>query len=142
MLRAISQGGTHDLLCVGRRAPPGKCQIQPAQVKVRSRLIHFVPKESKCLPTRTQWGRGAPAAHTQLTHRCGSSQLDLGALLGPCAHSVLGTHQWNSLNPHPLVCCVPVPGHGGGGGGPKRMQVLEGDKRRNSWCQERYIQIS
>ncbi|XP_036107412.1 HHIP-like protein 1 [Molossus molossus] len=28
-----------------RRAPPGKCQIQPAQVKVRSRLIHFVPKE-------------------------------------------------------------------------------------------------
>ncbi|KAB0403933.1 hypothetical protein E2I00_004648, partial [Balaenoptera physalus] len=35
------------------RAPPGKCQIQPSQVKVRSRLIHFVPKEGKCPPS---WG--------------------------------------------------------------------------------------
>ena len=41
-------GGAHDLLCVGRRAPPGTCQIQPSRVKVRSRLIRFVPKESKC----------------------------------------------------------------------------------------------
>ena len=55
-------GVTHDILCVGRRAPPGKCQIQPSRVKVRSRLIHFVPKESKCLPTRDT--EGASAAHT------------------------------------------------------------------------------
>ncbi|XP_073656160.1 HHIP-like protein 1 isoform X3 [Tursiops truncatus] len=27
------------------RAPPGKCQIQAAHVKVRGRLVHFVPKE-------------------------------------------------------------------------------------------------
>lgn len=40
-----------DLLCVfGRRAPPGKCKIHPAQVTVKSHLIPFVPKESKCSP--------------------------------------------------------------------------------------------
>lgn len=49
----MSRGGSRldpspDLLCVfGRRAPPGKCKIRPAQVKVKSRLIPFVPKESK-----------------------------------------------------------------------------------------------
>lgn len=82
MLRAGSQGRAHDFLCVGRRAPPGKCQIQPTQVTVKSRLIRFVPKESKCPPTGTQWGRDAPIAHTQR----GSPQLD--PLPGP----VLGIH--------------------------------------------------
>lgn len=74
-VRGPCSGETHDLLCVGRRAPPGKCRIQPTQVKVRSRLVRFVPKESKCL----QWGRGATAAHTQLpSARCGTSMPFLG----------------------------------------------------------------
>lgn len=31
-----------------RRAPPGKCQVEPLPVKVKSKLVKFVPKESKC----------------------------------------------------------------------------------------------
>lgn len=31
-----------------RRAPPGKCRVEPVPVKVKSKLIKFVPKESKC----------------------------------------------------------------------------------------------
>jgi hypothetical protein len=51
-----------DHLCVfGRRAPPGKCKIRPAQVKVRSHLIPFVPKESKY----SSVGKGAPAPSGQ-----------------------------------------------------------------------------
>lgn len=52
-------------LCIGRRAPPGTCQTQPTQVKVRSRLIRFVPKESKCPHSkggsslaRSSWAEG------------------------------------------------------------------------------------
>uniref|UniRef100_A0A8B9SPH4 Soluble scavenger receptor cysteine-rich domain-containing protein SSC5D n=1 Tax=Anas platyrhynchos TaxID=8839 RepID=A0A8B9SPH4_ANAPL len=30
-----------------RRAPPGKCRVEPVPVKVKSKLIKFVPKESK-----------------------------------------------------------------------------------------------
>lgn len=52
--------------CVGRRAPPGKCRTQPAQVKARSRLIRFVPKESKCLSARRHRGREAPPPGAQL----------------------------------------------------------------------------
>ncbi|XP_008578132.1 PREDICTED: HHIP-like protein 1 [Galeopterus variegatus] len=38
-------GVVYKVIDPSRRAPPGKCQIHPAQVKVRSRLVHFVPKE-------------------------------------------------------------------------------------------------
>lgn len=31
-----------------RRAPPGKCRVEPSPVKVKSKRIPFVPKESKC----------------------------------------------------------------------------------------------
>lgn len=31
-----------------RRAPPGKCRVEPSPVKVKSKRIQFVPKESKC----------------------------------------------------------------------------------------------
>ncbi|KAM5239914.1 LOW QUALITY PROTEIN: HHIP-like protein 1 [Hipposideros larvatus] len=41
----VARGVVYKMIDPSRRAPPGKCQIQPAQVKVRSRLIHFVPKE-------------------------------------------------------------------------------------------------
>ncbi|EHH28164.1 hypothetical protein EGK_18536, partial [Macaca mulatta] len=40
------RGVVYKIIDPSRRAPPGKCQIQPAQVKIRSRLIPFVPKES------------------------------------------------------------------------------------------------
>uniref|UniRef100_G3TAX8 HHIP like 1 n=1 Tax=Loxodonta africana TaxID=9785 RepID=G3TAX8_LOXAF len=38
-----ARGVIYKVIDPSRRAPPGKCQIQPAQVKVRSRLIRFVP---------------------------------------------------------------------------------------------------
>ncbi|EAW81676.1 KIAA1822, isoform CRA_a [Homo sapiens] len=57
------RGVVYKIIDASRRAPPGKCQIQPAQVKIRSRLIPFVPKESKCLPVPGVPGwRGAPGA--------------------------------------------------------------------------------
>uniref|UniRef100_G1P7A4 HHIP like 1 n=1 Tax=Myotis lucifugus TaxID=59463 RepID=G1P7A4_MYOLU len=40
-----ARGVIYKIIDPSRRAPPGKCQIQPAQVMVRSRLIRFVPKE-------------------------------------------------------------------------------------------------
>uniref|UniRef100_A0A8C0ZLG8 SRCR domain-containing protein n=1 Tax=Castor canadensis TaxID=51338 RepID=A0A8C0ZLG8_CASCN len=40
-----ARGVIYKVIDPSRRAPPGKCQIHPAQVKVRSRLIPFVPKE-------------------------------------------------------------------------------------------------
>ncbi|KAF3830871.1 hypothetical protein GH733_002109 [Mirounga leonina] len=40
-----ARGVVYKVIDPSRRAPPGKCRIQPAQVKVRSRLIQFVPKE-------------------------------------------------------------------------------------------------
>ncbi|XP_010849730.1 PREDICTED: HHIP-like protein 1 [Bison bison bison] len=41
----VAHGVVYKMIDPSRRAPPGKCQIQPSRVKVRSRLIHFVPKE-------------------------------------------------------------------------------------------------
>eukprot|EP00071_Canis_lupus_P007654 XP_005623989.1 HHIP-like protein 1 [Canis lupus familiaris] len=40
-----ARGVVYKVIDPSRRAPPGKCRIQPAQVKVRSHLIRFVPKE-------------------------------------------------------------------------------------------------
>ncbi|XP_053457098.1 HHIP-like protein 1 isoform X2 [Nycticebus coucang] len=40
-----ARGVIYKVIDPSRRAPPGKCQIHPAQVKVKSRLVHFVPKE-------------------------------------------------------------------------------------------------
>ncbi|KAM9202995.1 HHIP-like protein 1 isoform 2-T3 [Dugong dugon] len=40
-----ARGVIYKVIDPSRRAPPGKCQIQPAQVKVKSHLIRFVPKE-------------------------------------------------------------------------------------------------
>ncbi|XP_029806767.1 HHIP-like protein 1, partial [Suricata suricatta] len=40
-----AHGVVYKVIDPSRRAPPGTCQTQPTQVKVRSRLIRFVPKE-------------------------------------------------------------------------------------------------
>lgn len=39
-----------NLICpfYSRRAPPGKCRVEPSPVKVKSKRIPFVPKESEC----------------------------------------------------------------------------------------------
>lgn len=33
---------------LSRTAPPGKCRVEPSPVKVKSKRIPFVPKESEC----------------------------------------------------------------------------------------------
>lgn len=84
--------------CVGRRAPPGKCQIQPTQVKVKSRLIRFVPKESKCPATGTQQGRGTPAAHARPPlHQMWSFQLDPDVLSWPLCPALCQAHIRHSV---------------------------------------------
>ncbi|XP_055969682.1 HHIP-like protein 1 [Sorex fumeus] len=40
-----ARGVVYKVIDPSRRAPPGKCQIEPTEVKVKSRLIPFVPKE-------------------------------------------------------------------------------------------------
>ncbi|XP_058147798.1 LOW QUALITY PROTEIN: HHIP-like protein 1 [Dasypus novemcinctus] len=40
-----ARGVVYKIIDPSRRAPPGKCQTRPAPVKVRSRLVRFVPKE-------------------------------------------------------------------------------------------------
>uniref|UniRef100_A0A8D0RWI8 SRCR domain-containing protein n=1 Tax=Sus scrofa TaxID=9823 RepID=A0A8D0RWI8_PIG len=41
----VARGVVYKMIDPSRRAPPGKCQIQPAHVRLRSRLVPFVPKE-------------------------------------------------------------------------------------------------
>ncbi|ELR57803.1 HHIP-like protein 1, partial [Bos mutus] len=76
----VAHGVVYKMIDPSRRAPPGKCQIQPSLVKVRSRLIHFVPKESKCLPAGDT--EGVSTAHTSPPPppRCACSWLGLDAL--------------------------------------------------------------
>uniref|UniRef100_G1TPC2 SRCR domain-containing protein n=1 Tax=Oryctolagus cuniculus TaxID=9986 RepID=G1TPC2_RABIT len=60
-----ARGVIYKVIDPSRRAPPGKCQIQPAQVKVRSRLIPFVPKEKFIWTTEsTPRPTLRPTAHT------------------------------------------------------------------------------
>uniref|UniRef100_A0A8D0GLD8 Soluble scavenger receptor cysteine-rich domain-containing protein SSC5D n=1 Tax=Sphenodon punctatus TaxID=8508 RepID=A0A8D0GLD8_SPHPU len=40
-------GVVYKIVDTSRRAPPGKCRVEPLQVKVKSRLRKLVPKESK-----------------------------------------------------------------------------------------------
>uniref|UniRef100_A0A8C2R3B7 Glucose/Sorbosone dehydrogenase domain-containing protein n=1 Tax=Capra hircus TaxID=9925 RepID=A0A8C2R3B7_CAPHI len=113
----VARGVVYKMIDPSRRAPPGKCQIQPSQVKVRSRLIHFVPKESKCLPAGDT--EGVSTAHT-----CPSHPPDvhapswvwmpfLGSLTGPS--TVPGTQQTlrgRGTPETPFPWCASVPGHG------------------------------
>lgn len=111
MLGAGSQGAAHDLLCVCRRAPPGKCQIQAAHVKVRGRLVHFVPKESKCPP---RWGHGGSSCHPHPLPLFRVWMPFLGPHAqhwAPCTGATRSG--WSCLNLLPLTQCLPVPGHGG-----------------------------
>lgn len=133
----------HDVLCVGRRAPPGKCQIQPSRVKVRSRLIHFVPKESKCLPTETQRGLLQPTlAHPRPPDVHAPSSVWVPSLTVPStvpgAQQTLGGHRTPKT---PFPWCVSVPGHGkwlrGAAGGQNHR-----DKGRNRGSQARLTQSS
>ncbi|XP_025775186.1 HHIP-like protein 1 [Puma concolor] len=43
---AAARGVVYKVIDPSRRAPPGTCHIQPSRVKVRSRLIRFVPRET------------------------------------------------------------------------------------------------
>uniref|UniRef100_A0A8C4VDR1 HHIP like 1 n=1 Tax=Gopherus evgoodei TaxID=1825980 RepID=A0A8C4VDR1_9SAUR len=47
-------GVVYKIVDTSRRAPPGKCRIEPLSVKVKSRLIKFVPKEKLIVKTPTQ----------------------------------------------------------------------------------------
>ncbi|XP_057589370.1 HHIP-like protein 1 isoform X1 [Hippopotamus amphibius kiboko] len=64
----VARGVVYKMIDPSRRAPPGKCQIQPAQVKVRSRLIHFVPKE-KFIRTTESTARPTARAPTRAPRR-------------------------------------------------------------------------
>ncbi|KAI2572732.1 HHIP like 1 [Homo sapiens] len=62
------RGVVYKIIDASRRAPPGKCQIQPAQVKIRSRLIPFVPKE-KFIPKTRSTPRPTARAPTRAPRR-------------------------------------------------------------------------
>ncbi|XP_073205722.1 HHIP-like protein 1 isoform X2 [Lepidochelys kempii] len=47
-------GVVYKIVDTSRRAPPGKCRVEPLSVKVKSRLIKFVPKEKLIVKTPTQ----------------------------------------------------------------------------------------
>ncbi|XP_019408040.1 PREDICTED: HHIP-like protein 1 [Crocodylus porosus] len=63
-------GVVYKIVDTSRRAPPRKCQVEPLPVKVKSRLLKFVPKEKliikiptqppKLRPTTKAPGRGRP----------------------------------------------------------------------------------
>ncbi|XP_074852638.1 HHIP-like protein 1 [Carettochelys insculpta] len=47
-------GVVYKIVDTSRRAPPGKCRVEPLPVKVKSRLIKFVPKEKLIVKAPTQ----------------------------------------------------------------------------------------
>ncbi|XP_010227071.1 PREDICTED: HHIP-like protein 1, partial [Tinamus guttatus] len=46
-------GVVYKVVDTSRRAPPGKCRVEPLPVKVKSKLIKFVPKEKLIVETPT-----------------------------------------------------------------------------------------
>uniref|UniRef100_A0A8C9FLB1 SRCR domain-containing protein n=1 Tax=Pavo cristatus TaxID=9049 RepID=A0A8C9FLB1_PAVCR len=46
-------GVVYKVVDTSRRAPPGKCQVEPLPVKVKSKLVKFVPKEKLIVKTPT-----------------------------------------------------------------------------------------
>ncbi|NXL46672.1 HIPL1 protein, partial [Podilymbus podiceps] len=46
-------GVVYKVVDTSRRAPPGKCRVEPLPVKVKSKLIQFVPKEKLIVKTPT-----------------------------------------------------------------------------------------
>ncbi|NXT76332.1 HIPL1 protein, partial [Zapornia atra] len=46
-------GVVYKVVDTSRRAPPGKCRVEPSPVKVKSKLIQFVPKEKLIVKTPT-----------------------------------------------------------------------------------------
>ncbi|NWH44222.1 HIPL1 protein, partial [Fregata magnificens] len=46
-------GVVYKLVDTSRRAPPGKCRVEPSPVKVKSKRIQFVPKEKLIVTTPT-----------------------------------------------------------------------------------------
>ncbi|XP_054989105.1 HHIP-like protein 1 [Sorex araneus] len=63
-----ARGVVYKVIDPSRRAPPGKCQIEPTTVKVKSRLIPFVPKE-KFIPTPESTRPPPARAPTQAPRR-------------------------------------------------------------------------
>lgn len=63
-----AHGVIYKVIDPSRRAPPGKCKIRPAQVKVRSHLIPFVPKE-KFIRTPESTPRPTARAPTKAPRR-------------------------------------------------------------------------
>ncbi|KAK7805051.1 hypothetical protein U0070_006457 [Myodes glareolus] len=63
-----ARGVIYKVIDPSRRAPPGKCKIHPAQVKVKSRLIPFVPKE-KFIRTPESTPRPTARAPTKAPRR-------------------------------------------------------------------------
>ncbi|XP_009635175.1 HHIP-like protein 1 [Egretta garzetta] len=56
-------GVVYKVVDTSRRAPPGKCRVEPSPVKVKSKRIQFVPKEKLIVKTPTP--RPQPKATTE-----------------------------------------------------------------------------
>ncbi|XP_033622629.1 HHIP-like protein 1, partial [Fukomys damarensis] len=128
-------GVVYKVIDPSRRAPPGKCHIQPAQVKVRSRLIPFVPKESKCPLRGSLWGglccclllplqpgpgpslSPVPGANVgrqcpqglQQNHPAQSSTICCGQALCWCTHAGVGAHNCGHEEDAGVVCSHQAP---------------------------------
>ncbi|XP_064230578.1 HHIP-like protein 1 isoform X1 [Aotus nancymaae] len=64
----VPRGVVYKIIDPSRRAPPGKCKIQPAKVKIRSGLIPFLPRE-KFIPKTPSTPRPTVWAPTQAPRR-------------------------------------------------------------------------
>uniref|UniRef100_A0A8C0BJR2 HHIP like 1 n=1 Tax=Buteo japonicus TaxID=224669 RepID=A0A8C0BJR2_9AVES len=110
-------GVVYKVVDTSRRAPPGKCGVEPSPVKVKSKRIQFVPKESKChccclllvrlgfpyavrASKKAEFGEGTSLRILLDDVQCSGQE----KTLLECSHADVGTHNCSHEEDAGVVC--------------------------------------
>ncbi|XP_074147422.1 HHIP-like protein 1 [Sminthopsis crassicaudata] len=92
-----ASGVIYKMVDTSRRAPPGKCQIKAAPVKVKSRIISFEPKEK--FISKTVTARPKPRTTTKTPRRSTSTARPTPPLTPDWAEQILQLLRNRSVTP-------------------------------------------
>nr|XP_013796386.1 PREDICTED: HHIP-like protein 1 [Apteryx mantelli mantelli] len=113
-------GVIYKVVDTSRRAPPGKCRVEPLPVKVKSKLIKFVPKEKLIVKTPTTTPPPTELGFTRAARASKKAEFGAGSRLPillddvrcsgrergllECAHAGLRTHDCSHEEDAGVVC--------------------------------------